>query len=155
MRLFTCAAMFAAALSGPVVVAAQMQHDKMAMDQRGHQAMGWDQAKATHTFAPSNDGGSIEVAANDAADTATITAVRAHLADIAKSFKAGDFDKPMFIHAQTPPGVEAMKRLKAEIAYRYEETPHGGKVTIVSKNADAIAAVHAFLAFQRDEHGAK
>jgi hypothetical protein len=124
----------------------------MAMDHRGHQAMGWDQSKATHTFAPSPDGGSIDVAANDPADTATVTAIRAHLAEIAKAFKAGDFDKPAFIHAQTPPGVEVMKRLKGEISYRYEETPKGGKVTITTTNAEAIGAVHDFLKFQQDEH---
>lgn len=150
MNLFTCA-IFAVALAVPVA-ARQMQHDKMAMDHRGHQAMGWDQAKATHTFAPSIDGGSIEVAANDAADQTTVTAIRTHLAEIAKSFKAGDFDKPVFIHAQTPPGADAMKRLKGEISYRYEETRAGAKVTIATKNAEAIDAVHAFLKFQQDEH---
>ena len=150
MRLFTCA-ILAIALTAPVA-ARQMQHDKMAMDHRGSQAMGWDQSKATHTFAPSSDGGSIEVVANDAADKATIAAIRTHLAEIAKSFKAGDFDKPAFIHAQTPPGVDAMKRLKGDISYRYEETPKGGKVTIATKNAEASDAVHAFLKFQQDEH---
>src|SRR5215475_13964742 len=33
---------------------------------------------------------------------------------------AGDFVAPVFIHAQTPAGVEAMKRLKAEIKYQFE-----------------------------------
>ena len=114
--------------------------------------MGWDQTKATHTFAPSSDGGRIEVKANDAADAVTIAAIRAHLQEIAKSFKAGDFDKPMFIHAQTPPGVPDMKRLKAQIAYTYEELPAGGKVTIASADAQAIGAVQAFLKFQAAEH---
>ena len=138
------------ALAGPA--AAQMQHDKAAMDHRGHQAMGWDQSKATHTFSPAPDGGRIEVAANDTTDTVTIAAIRSHLNDIAKAFKAGDFDKPMFIHDQTPPGVPEMKRMKAAITYTYADTPRGGRVTIQSADASAVEAVHAFLEFQKKEH---
>lgn len=153
MKTITYAALIAMALAGSA--AAQMQHDKAAMDHRGHQAMGWDQSKATHTFAASPDGGSIEVAANDPADAATVAAIRTHLQEIARSFKAGEFDKPMFIHAQTPPGVPDMTRLKAQITYKYEERPAGGKVTIASANADAVKAVHAFLEFQQKEHAGK
>ncbi len=145
--------MLVLALAGPA--AAQMQHDKAAMDHRGHQAMGWDQSRATHTFTPSSDGGRIEVAANDAADAVTIAAIRAHLSEIAKAFKAGDFDKPMFIHAETPPGVPEMTRLKAAISYTYEDLPRGGRVTIASTDATAVEAVHAFLKFQQQEHASK
>lgn len=151
MKTIICAAIIAAALAGSA--AAQMQHDKAAMEHRGHLAMGWDQSKATHTFAPSTDGGRIEIKANDPADTVTSAAVRSHLQEIAKSFKAGAFDKPMMIHAQTPPGVPDMTRLKAQIDYKYEELPAGGKITIASANADAIKAVHEFLKFQATEHG--
>ncbi len=141
------------ALAGPA--AAQMQHDKAAMDHRGHQAMGWDQSKATHTFTQSASGGRIDIAANDAADAVTIAAIRSHLMEVSKAFKAGDFDKPMFIHAETPPGVPDMTRLKAAISYTYEDLPRGGRVTIASADATAIEAVHAFLKFQQQEHSAK
>jgi hypothetical protein len=153
VKTLTLATLIALALAGPA--AAQMQHDKAAMDHRGHQAMGWDQSKAKHTFATADNGGSIEVRANDPADSMTIAAIRTHLVEIAQSFTAGNFDKPMMIHAQTPPGVPEMKRLKAEITYKYEEVPAGGKVTIASANADAIKAVHEFLKFQGTEHAGK
>lgn len=153
MKTLTFAAIIAVALAGSA--AAQMPHDQAAMDHRGHQAMGWDQSKATHTFAPSAEGGRIEIKANDAADAVTIAAIRSHLQEIAKSFKAGEFDKPMMIHAQTPPGVPEMTRLKAQIDYKYEELPAGGKVTIASADAGAIKAVHDFLKFQGTEHAGK
>ena len=45
-----------------------------------------------------------------------------------------------------------MARLKDRITYRYEETPAGGRVRIVTGNAEALAAVHAFLRFQIEDH---
>jgi hypothetical protein len=58
----------------------------------------------------------------------------------------------MFIHSQTPPGVPAMKQLKAEIRYQFEETERGGRVRITTVNADAIKAIHEFLRFQIEDH---
>jgi hypothetical protein len=127
------------------------QH-KAAMDHRGHQAMGFDQAKVKHTFSPSADGGTIDVAALDPADAVTIRQIRGHLKEIAKLFKAGDFSKPVFIHAQDPPGADVMKARRQDIQYRFEETPSGGRLAISSADAKAIAAIQAFVTFQRDEH---
>jgi hypothetical protein len=45
-----------------------------------------------------------------------------------------------------------MKRLKADIQYKYEETPAGGRVVISTNNPAALQAVHEFLAFQIDDH---
>jgi hypothetical protein len=58
----------------------------------------------------------------------------------------------MFIHDQVPPGVDAMKRLKAEISYEFEKTESGARVRIKTNNAEALAAVHDFLRFQIKEH---
>lgn len=149
--LIACAAAAAITLIVPGA-SAQAQHDKAGMDHRGHQAMGWDQSKATHTFSTAEAGGSIEVAAKEATDTATIKAIQSHLQEIAKAFKAGEFDKPAFIHAQVPPGVDAMTRLRGEITYTYEERPRGARVTIASNNAEAVKGVHEFLKFQQQEH---
>ena len=43
-----------------------------------------------------------------------------HLRHIAQAFKSGEFNIPMFVHDQTPPGVETMKKLKDQIHYKYE-----------------------------------
>lgn len=114
--------------------------------------MGFSHAKTTHHFRLRTDGGLIEVTANDPQDTASRDQIRQHLKHIAKKFSEGDFSAPMFIHAQTPPGVTAMQRLKAEIKYEFEELEHGGRVRISTVNSEAVTAIHEFLRFQIDDH---
>jgi hypothetical protein len=123
-----------------------------AMDARGDEGMGFAQAKTTHHFRLTRDGGRIEVEANDAQDAASRAQIRAHLKQITDAFAAGDFSTPAFVHAQTPPGVEAMQRLKAVISYAYEETERGALVRITTNDAAARAAVQEFLRFQIREH---
>lgn len=125
-------------------------HDQV--DQRGDQAMGFSHAKTTHHFRLKMDGGIIEVSANDADDHASRDQIRRHLNHIAQKFSGGDFSAPMFIHGQTPPGIETMKRLKSEIKYKYEEIEHGAQVRISSENAEAVKAIHEFLRFQIQDH---
>jgi hypothetical protein len=67
-------------------------------------------------------------------------------------FANGNFDAPMLIHAQTPPGVPTMQRLKADITYQYENTEKGGRIHISTSNAEALDAIHEFLRFQIKEH---
>ena len=81
---------------------------------RGDQGMGFSHEKTTHHFHLFSDGGSIEIASNDAADAESQKAIRDHLDMIAESFSQGDFAIPMFIHATIPPGIETMKRLNKE-----------------------------------------
>ena len=122
------------------------------MDQRGDQAMGFSQSKTVHHFLLRRDGGSIEVEAREPQDEASREQIRQHLARIAQMFKEGNFDTPMFIHAQTPPGVAVMKRLRSEIEYEFEKTEHGGRVRIRTSNTEALAAIQEFLRFQIEEH---
>jgi hypothetical protein len=67
-------------------------------------------------------------------------------------FAEGNFDIPMFIHDQVPPGVAEMQRLKSAISYKFEETERGGRVLISTDDAQAAAAVQSFLRFQITEH---
>jgi hypothetical protein len=122
------------------------------MLRRGAQAMGFDQERTVHHFLLYEDGGAIDVAVKEAGDHANLHAVREHLQHIAGLFKAGDFGKPALTHAQPVPGTADMRRLKDRITYRYEETPLGGRVRIVTRDAAALAAVHAFLHFQIKDH---
>ena len=119
---------------------------------RGAQAMGFDQERTVHHFLLYKDGGAIDVSVKEASDHANLHAVRQHLQEIAGLFKTGDFGKPALTHAQQVPGTVDMTRLKDRIAYRYEETAAGGRVRIVTRGADALAAVHAFLHFQIEDH---
>jgi hypothetical protein len=127
-------------------------HDMAAMNERGDKGMGFSQAKTTHHFYLTETGGAIQVKANDPKDTVSRDEIRQHLSHIAMKFKAGDFDIPMFVHDQVPPGVPVMQLLKADIIYKYEETEAGGRVSIASNNSKAVAAIQEFLKFQIKEH---
>lgn len=143
LLLSTCAA----------TVAVQPQdHKHEAMQKRGNQGMGFDQERTTHHFLLTKSGGIIQVTANSAADKNSVAQIRMHLHHIENSFQSGDFNIPMFVHGQTPPGVPVMTRLKDQIQYRYEEIENGGRVSISSENAEAVNAVHEFLKFQIREH---
>ena len=119
---------------------------------RGDKVMGFSHEKTTHHFRLFEDGGSIEVEAKTADDVASRDQIRGHLGHIASMFADGNFRAPMLIHAQTPPGVPAMQKLKAEIAYRFRQTARGGAVDIRSSDRDAITAIHEFLRFQISDH---
>jgi hypothetical protein len=119
---------------------------------RGAQAMGFDQERTVHHFLLYEDGGAIEVSVKEVSDQANLHAIRQHLPEIAGLFKAGDFGKPALTHAQQVPGTVELTQLRDRIAYRYEETAAGGRVRIVTHDADALAAIHAFLRFQIEDH---
>jgi hypothetical protein len=128
-------------------------HDHHAgVNKRGDEVMGFDHTKTTHHFHLRPDGGLIQVEANDPGDSASRDQIRTHLKHIAKKFADGDFAAPMQIHAQTPPGVPVMGRLRAEIKYQVEELERGGLVRITTSNSKALAAVHEFLRFQIKDH---
>ena len=125
-------------------------HDRITS--RGDSAMGFDAAKTTHHFLENPSGGTIQVTANDPLDTASRSAIQHHLRLIARRFKEGVFEIPMFVHEQIPPGVPEMNRLKAEISYQYVATDRGGRLEISTKNPEALTAIHDFLRFQIQEH---
>jgi len=145
-------AILAAILLFAATILSAQNHQHDAMQKRGNAGMGFDQDKTTHHFLLSKDGGSIQVTANSAADKGSIEHIRMHLQHIQHAFKSGDFNIPMFVHDQTPPGVPTMKRLKGQITYQYGEVDNGGRVVISSTNAEAVKAVHEFLRFQIREH---
>jgi hypothetical protein len=122
------------------------------VDERGDHVMGFDHVKTSHHFLLSKSGGSIEASANDPNDAATIEAIRGHFTHIAGMFAEGNFDAPMLIHDRIPPGVPTMKRQKALIEWKFEETPGGGRVRITTKDREALAAIHEFLRFQIEDH---
>lgn len=124
----------------------------MPLDERGAHGMEFDQQKTRHRFLLYRDGGAIDVLVKETSDTHNRDAIRAHLPHIATLFGQGDFDLPHFIHATDVPGTPEMARLKDRITYRYVETARGGRVDIITSDADALTAVHAFLRFQITDH---
>lgn len=128
------------------------QHQMDEVNKRGDKHMGFDHLKTTHHFLLENDGGSIQVEANDLKDTESRDQIRRHLRHIAMMFSEGNFEVPMLIHEKTPPGTDAMKQLKGAIDYQFKETERGASIKISTGNAQAIKAIHEFLKFQIVEH---
>jgi hypothetical protein len=135
------------------------QHDPQSHQQHmadvkkhGAEAMGFDQDKTTHHFRLYKDGGAVEVAAKDPADTSSIGQIRDHLKQQAKKFAAGDFGAPQHTHGQMPPGVETMTRLRSKIQYEFQSTEGGGRLRVTTGDAQALAALHDFLRFQIEDH---
>ena len=131
--------------------AAQDPHAQM--NQRGAHVMGFDQDKTAHHFLLFEDGGAIDVSVKDPADTTNRDAIRAHLPHIAQMFGQGNFDAPMLVHdTKTVPGAATLAQLKDRVTYRFVETPKGGRVDIVTSDAEALKAAHEFLKFQIADH---
>jgi hypothetical protein len=122
------------------------------MNKRGDHVMGFDHTKTTHHFLLQQVGGSIEITANSSDDVESSEQIRMHLKHIAKMFAEGNFNAPMLIHDQTPPGVPVMQKLQGDIQYDFEEIDRGAAVRISTKNPAALKAIHDFLRFQIKEH---
>jgi hypothetical protein len=122
------------------------------VEKHGDEAMGFLHDKTAHHFFLYSDGGAIEVTVNDSKDSENMQAIRSHLTHIVTMFSNGEFSIPMFVHDQVPPGVPVIKDKHAEIFYRFEELPTGGRVRIKTTNPEALKAIHDFLRFQIGEH---
>jgi len=123
------------------------------MNDRGAMVMSFDQDKTAHHFYLYEDGGAIDIAVKDASDAKDRDAIRSPLPHIATMFGMGDFDAPMLVHdSKDVPGTAVLTKQKDKIDYRYRETAMGGRVDIVTKDRDALSALHDFLAYQIKEH---
>jgi len=120
--------------------------------QRGDRVMGFAEARTTHHFVIRKNGGAIEVTADDPEDAESVASIRTHLQDIARQFRSGNFELPREIHGQPPAGAATMSRLASKITYRFSEIDGGGRLTIQTRSAEALSAIHAFLRFQIDDH---
>ena len=140
------------AIAALMIVYAQEPKTDEQMNQRGDHVMGFDHTKTTHHFLLQESGGSIQVTANSSDDIESSKQIRMHLKHIAMMFAEGNFNAPMLIHDQTPPGAPVMQELKGEIRYNFEEIDRGAAVLISTKNPTALKAIHDFLRFQIKEH---
>lgn len=137
----------------PAAISAQhqMTPDQM-LKHRGALAMGFDQDRTVHHFVLRAGGGEIVVTAKAANDAELIAQVRAHFQEIAGSFGAGLFDKPLATHGEMPAGAETLAANKAQVTYRYDPLPAGARVIIETRDKTTLEAVHAFLRYQIGEH---
>ena len=132
----------------------RQDRDFAALQERGAHVMGVDQYTSAHVFEDLPDGGRVVLDRDDASDTAAIAAIRGHMRDIETAFRAGDFSKPFQVHAQQVPGTAVMAQRRAAISYQALDRPRGGEVRIRTSDSVAVAAVHEFLEFQRQQHHA-
>ena len=144
-------ASFAAPLSAQTTPGPTPDHHA-AVNERGDHVMGFDHEKTTHHFRLTKSGGVIEVSANDPKDKETRDAIRQHMGHIVKMFSEGDFNAPMLIHAQVPPGVPEMKTTLKVIQWKPADTKTGANIVITSSDPAAITAIHKFLTFQIEDH---
>ncbi|MCU1300001.1 MAG: hypothetical protein JWQ87_285 [Candidatus Sulfotelmatobacter sp.] len=128
------------------------QDHQAALDQHGDHVMGFSHEKTSHHFVLNQDGGLIEVRANDVKDSASVEQIRNHFQHIARMFADGDFNAPMLVHSQNVPGTAVMTRLKNDLHWKMDEMPRGARITITADNNEVLAAVHAFLRFQISDH---
>jgi hypothetical protein len=155
-HLFLATAIALAACSSRETPAARPSTDSAfaEVQQRGAAVMGVDQYTSAHVFEDLPDGGRIVLERGDSADSAGIATIRAHMRQIAVDFTAGDFSRPFAVHAVVVPGTKTMAERRDRITYEATDRPQGAEVRIRTADAQAIAAVHEFLAFQRSDHRA-
>ena len=118
---------------------------------RGHTAMGVDQYTSSHRFESLPDGGRISLQRGPR-DSAGVAQVRSHMRGIAEAFGRGDFALPGFVHNRDVPGTVVMAAHRSRITYTADTLPGGGDVRLQTSDSSAIAAIHEFLAFQRQDH---
>lgn len=123
------------------------------LQERGRLAMGVDQYTSTHRFDDLPDGGRIELQ-RTVEDLAGVAIIRAHLRDIERLFTAGDFRIPAMVHDMPVPGTDVMAARRSHLTFTFRELPRGGELRIVTRDPEALRAVHAFLEFQRMDHRA-
>lgn len=125
-----------------------------ALQARGLRAMGVDQYTSTHRFDALPDGGRIELQRN-VDDKEGVEIIREHLKEIAELFRHGDFSTPFFVHDGEVPGTRVMAEKKDAIEYTFKPLPRGGELRLRTADPEAIAAIHAFMEFQRMDHRAE
>ncbi len=124
-----------------------------ALQSRGQVAMGVDQYTSAHQFDDLPSGGRIELQ-RDSTDSSGVRTIREHLQQVAEAFAGGDFSVPGFVHADSVPGTSVMSVNRRLIHYEFQPLPGGGEVLVTSNDSATVSAIHAFMAFQRQDHHA-
>ncbi|MEP6606673.1 MAG: aspartate carbamoyltransferase, partial [Nitrosospira sp.] len=110
--------------------------------QRGTHVMPFDLEKTMHVFSKTAEGGLQQVVVKDKSDTKQIRLIRAHLSEISRDFKRGDFSKPERIHGESMPGLAELKSAKpGQIKIEYAELPDGAQISYSTQSLKLINAV--------------
>ena len=127
-------------------------HNMTQMMQRGAIAMGFDQSKIAHEFSTTKNGGQIKITALDEKDNNTINQIKSHTRDIQNDFTEGNFTKPLFIHAESVPGTDAMTQNKDQIQYKIQDLKNGSILLLITNNSSLVSSINQFMTYQSTEH---
>jgi hypothetical protein len=127
-------------------------HNMTQMMQRGNLAMGFDQSKIAHEFFTTKNGGQIKITALDEKDNNTINQIKSHTRDIQNDFTEGNFTKPLFIHAESVPGTDAMTQNKDQIQYKIQDLKNGSILLLITNNSSLVSSINQFMTYQSTEH---
>lgn len=120
---------------------------------KGAQVMPFSLDQTQHVF-DKNDAGGVQrvVARNGSPGQRDM--IRGHLREIAQSFEARNFDKPMHIHGADMPGLAEMKAAGAEeLEVIYSDFPDGAQIIYRSASPRIVAAIHQWFDAQLNDHG--
>lgn len=130
-------------LSGP---------DEPPMTESAAAVMPFDLAATTHTFTKVPAGGVEDVVANDPADQSNTDAIRAHLAEEAAKFSAGDYSDPARIHGGDMPGLAELEANPDRVEVLYEQIPGGARIGYRAAEPSLIATIHTWFDAQNTDH---
>jgi len=131
----------------------QESADFSAMQSRGAHVMGVDQYTSAHVFEDLPDGGRVVLERDDAADTAAIAAIRGHMREIAASFRAAT-SRSRSRCMRRPCRHRGDARPARRDQLRAGRSAAGGGSADHESRLRPVDAIHAFLAFQREQHHA-
>lgn len=121
--------------------------------QRGTHVMPFDLEKTMHVFSRTAEGGLQQVVVKDRSDTKQIRLIRAHLSEISRDFKRGDFSEPEQIHGESMPGLAELKSAKpGQIKIEYAELPDGAQISYSTQSLKLINAIHQWFDAQLSDH---
>lgn len=147
MKLFIVP--FLIALFATIPAHAADKADEKRLDevaQRGAHVMPFDLEKTTHVFSKTAKGGVQQVIAKDKSDTGQIGLIRAHLSEISREFRQGDFSEPAKIHGETMPGLAELKTARAgQIKIEYKELPDGALINYSTEVPKFRKAIHQWF----------
>ncbi|GAB3435187.1 aspartate carbamoyltransferase [Massilia solisilvae] len=142
-------------LAAAPVFAQQATPERQAeVARRGAQVMPFELAATTHLFTTTQNGGVQRVVAKDPSDARQTGLVRAHLRDIARQFKDGNFSAPARIHGDAMPGLARLKAAApGQVQVEYREVDGGAELVYRSDDPQLVTALHEWFGAQLADHG--
>lgn len=145
--------LFCVACLGAANAVAQERSRQDEVRSKGADVMPFSLEQTQHVFEKNDAGGVQRVLARNGS-TEQREVIRSHLREIAHSFDARNFDKPMHIHGADMPGLAEMKAAgAAELEVIYSDLPDGGQIIYRSTSPRIVGAIHRWFDAQLSDHG--